>query len=97
VSEKIQIYSIDNQLTEVQLSDFPCLTHFEARANKITQITKLNAPKLQKLYLAQNKIKALNEMSDKKQLQVLHLRDNEIESLDGLSDQMKELRYLNLR
>jgi Leucine-rich repeat (LRR) protein len=46
---------------------------------------------------AQNKIKNLNEISNKEQLEVLHLRENQIQHLNGFHAKNSTLAYLNLR
>jgi Leucine-rich repeat (LRR) protein len=47
----MQELTAENKLTELVLNDFPVLRQFESRSNEIATITKINAPKLLKLFL----------------------------------------------
>ncbi|KAJ3190071.1 Leucine-rich repeat-containing protein 23 [Gaertneriomyces sp. JEL0708] len=87
----------ENRMSAVKLS-LPSLLHLEARSNAITTVA-LTAPKLQKLYLGNNRFRSLSDIGmQATTLQILHLRDNQIRSL-----KMREtwaggkIIYLNLR
>lgn len=87
----------ENRLTQLKLEEFGELLHLEARANKLKHTGKINAPKIQRLYLAQNQIEKIIELEDKYSLLLIHLRDNQISDLSGFSERMKSLSYINLR
>ena len=53
-------------------------------------------PQLTELYLAENVLKTIKDLTDLPNLKRLHLRQNEIESLDETPD-FPSLEYLNLR
>jgi Leucine-rich repeat (LRR) protein len=94
----------ENKLTEkVTLDDFPELLHLEMRGNKLkTTPVKLQAPKLQRLYLVSfvnqgaNLLESFQFGIDLASITVLHARGNKIESLESL-DRLVSLTYLNLR
>ncbi|KAI9363882.1 hypothetical protein DFJ73DRAFT_956341 [Zopfochytrium polystomum] len=86
----------DNLLSSLKLQEFGELLHLEARGNRIEHTRGINARKLQKLYLAANKLTAI-ELEDTPNLQILHLRENQINSLSGFNESLKALHYLNLR
>ncbi|KAI9202928.1 uncharacterized protein BJ171DRAFT_600383 [Polychytrium aggregatum] len=87
----------ENQLTVLNLEEFSELVHLEARLNKLTHTSGIRAPKVQRMYLAQNQIRHLVDLDDKPNLILLHLRENFIETLDGINENLKSLSYLNLR
>ena len=82
---------------QMNLRDFPELAHFEVRENKLSSTQGINAPKLKKLYAAQNNISRLEGIDDKYALELLHLRNNKLQILDGFSSKMTSLKYINLR
>lgn len=52
---------------------------------------------LERLFVAQNKISRLNDLSQLTNLTTLHLRDNNIRKLNGFTQFLTKLTYLNLR
>ncbi|XP_065647243.1 leucine-rich repeat-containing protein 23 isoform X3 [Hydra vulgaris] len=73
------------------------LAVLELRGNKLTS-TKCTYPQsLKMLYLAENAIEEIQDVSQLTHLNTLHLRNNRITNLNGFSENMKNLQYLNLR
>lgn len=52
---------------------------------------------LERLFVAQNKITRLNDLSQLTNLTTLHLRDNNIRKLNDFTQFLTKLTYLNLR
>ncbi|CAH0553051.1 unnamed protein product [Brassicogethes aeneus] len=72
----------------------------ELRGNHLLDFAGNYPLKLEKLYMANNKITKINidDLSKLKSLEVLHLRNNFIRKLDGFKTQsLNYLNYLNLR
>lgn len=83
---------------DMNLRNFPELKQLECRNNKLTSTSGINAPVLEKLYLAENNINRVEGLEDKPKLQLIHLRDNKLEKLDGFANaNLPSLSYLNLR
>ena len=93
-------YISGNEITKISGLDpkkLARLSELELRANKLVSTAGVFLPNLKKLYLAENKIERIEQLSKLEHLSILHLRDNNISKLDGFSDCMSNLQYLNLR
>ena len=92
--------SAANHITELSglnNSNLPCLRILDVHANRVRNITGLQLPTLQKLYLASNKLAHCDGIQGLHQLTTLHLRDNPISTLDGFVPSLAALQYINLR
>ncbi|XP_065650196.1 leucine-rich repeat-containing protein 23 isoform X1 [Hydra vulgaris] len=89
-----------NEVLEISSFDAANLSYLavlELRGNKLTS-TKCTYPQsLKMLYLAENAIEEIQDVSQLTHLKTLHLRNNKITNLNGFSENMKNLQYLNLR
>ncbi|CAG9585747.1 unnamed protein product [Danaus chrysippus] len=86
---KIKTIRFEGNMPEIKCLDF--------RYNLIDDISNLNFPNLDSLYLAGNKIQSLIGIERLTNLRILHLRNNPIKLLYGFEESMKKLQYLNLR
>ncbi|CAH3891090.1 unnamed protein product [Pieris brassicae] len=65
--------------------------------NFIEDISNIDFPNLDSLYLAGNKITSLLGIERLKNLRILHVRNNPIKLLNGFDSEHKKLQYVNLR
>lgn len=84
-------------IAELDAKDVPNLKILEARGNLIKTINPLYFTNLDSLYLAENNIKHIRDLSHLVNLRILHLRHNKISKLRGFSKTMAKLQYINLR
>ena len=94
------IFVSDNDISEVGGLEFKRLTRLtslEIRANKLTSTKGLYLPNVKKLYLADNNISVIEDLSILEHLTTLYLGGNNISKLDGFTESLKNLQYLNLR
>ena len=99
---KVEFYIITtgNQISDVSRLSFnklARLTQLELKANKLTSTAGIHLPGLRKLYLGDNSIVNIEQLSRLQNLTILHLRNNNITSLDGFPETLTQLQYLNLR
>ena len=86
------------EVTDLDPSALPRMTTLELRNNRLITTNGIGVlSNLQKLYLAANSLKFLENLDRMQHLVSIHLRDNQLEKLDGFSANMKLLQYLNLR
>jgi Leucine-rich repeat (LRR) protein len=69
----------------------------DLHANKLTSLTGIHLPTLQKLYVASNKLNNCDGIQGLQQLTTLHMRENSITSLNGFVPSLGALQYLNFR
>jgi len=89
-----------NEITEVIGLDpakLQRLSTIELRNNKLKSTAGLFLPNLKKIYVGENQIEKIEDLSRLEHLSTLHLRENKLTSLDGFADTMINLQYLNLR
>lgn len=94
------IFVSDNDISEISGLEFKRLTRLtslEIRANKLTSTKGLYLPNVKKLYLADNSISVIEDISILEHLTTLYLGGNNISKLDGFTESLKNLQYLNLR
>ena len=96
----------DNEIITLEGVEGPPLNQFklrsletlELRGNKIISTDGLcNLEDLKTLYLSENLLTKVGDISQMKGLVRLHLRDNNIRRLDGFLLGLPNLKYLNLR
>ncbi|XP_028176212.1 leucine-rich repeat-containing protein 23-like [Ostrinia furnacalis] len=75
----------------------PTIKCLDFRYNLIEDISDFDFPNLDSLYLAGNKIKALDGIERLVNLRILHVRNNPIKLLNGFDEGLKKLQYINLR
>ena len=99
----IIIYSVfvpDNDISEISGSEFKRLTRLtslEIRANRLTSTKGLYLPNVKKLYLGDNNISVIEDLSILEHVTTLYLGGNNISKLDGFTESLRNLQYLNLR
>jgi len=89
-----------NEISEINGLDPKKLAHLttlELRGNRLTSTAGIYLPKLKKLYIGENDLTSIEEISSLEHLTTLHLRQNSITKLNGFTENMKHLQYLNLR
>ena len=84
-------------MTGLTRQNLPSLRVLDLHNNKLATTKNISIPTLRQLYLASNRIPAIEGLDEVPQLTVLHLRENEIEKLDGFTGELESLQYLNLR
>lgn len=103
VMYNIIIYSIfvpDNDISEISGLEFKRLTRLtslEIRANRLTSTKGLYLPNVKKLYLGDNNISVIEDLSILEHVTTLYLGGNNISKLDGFTESLRNLQYLNLR
>ena len=93
-------FLLDNEISDVSQLNFgklARLTQLELKSNKLTTTAGIHLPGLRKLYLGDNSITNIEQLSRLHNLTILHLRNNQISSLDGFPETLTQLQYLNLR
>jgi len=91
---------VGNEIVDVDKMNFSKLSRLatlELKENKLTTTAGIHLPSLKKLYLGENAITKVEELSRLGNLTILHLRGNNISKLDGFTEHLRQLQYLNLR
>lgn len=84
-------------LNSLNIARLNRLSTLELKSNKLTSTKGIHLPSLRKLFLGDNSIVQIEDMSRLSKLTTLHLRNNKISSLTGFTEHLKQLQYLNLR
>ena len=95
--EFITTGNVISDVSRLSFGKLARLTQLELKSNKLTTTAGIHLPGLRKLYLGDNSIVNIEQLSRLQNLTILHLRNNKITSLDGFPETLTQLQYLNLR